>query len=62
MPVKKKHKAKGKVPSLSSELQEDIQCSADPQNMIEKNHKEMMEESFSAQTKSLSWLDRSSQK
>ncbi|PVH61481.1 hypothetical protein PAHAL_3G044500 [Panicum hallii] len=53
MPVKKKHKAKGKVPSLSSELQEDIQCSADPQNMIEKNHKEMMEESFKMKDKEI---------
>ncbi|CAL4896718.1 unnamed protein product [Urochloa decumbens] len=43
MPVKKKHEVKGKVPSPPSELQEDIGCSVDPQNMIEKDHKEMTE-------------------
>nr|CAB3463204.1 unnamed protein product [Digitaria exilis] len=41
MPVKK-HKVKGKAPSPSSELQEDIRYSVDPQNMIGKNDKEMI--------------------
>ncbi|XP_039798533.1 uncharacterized protein LOC120663706 [Panicum virgatum] len=60
MPVKKKHEAKGKVPALSSELQEDIQCSADPQNMTEKNHKEMIEAELQCLDQKLE-LDRSIQ-
>ncbi|KAG2623242.1 uncharacterized protein LOC120696831 [Panicum virgatum] len=60
MLVKKKHEAKGKVPSLSSELQEDIQCSVDPQNMTEKNHKEMIEAQLQCSDQKLE-LARSSQ-
>ncbi|CAN6344542.1 unnamed protein product [Urochloa humidicola] len=43
MPVNKKHEVKDKAPSPPSELQEDIGCSVDAQNMIEKDHKEMIE-------------------
>lgn len=41
MTASEKLEGKGKVPSSSSEVQEDIQCSVDLQNMLKKNSEEM---------------------
>ncbi|KAL6655773.1 hypothetical protein ACP70R_006599 [Stipagrostis hirtigluma subsp. patula] len=43
MPAEQKHEGESKFSSPSSELQEDIRCSVDPQNMIEKNHEGTIE-------------------
>ncbi|RCV36032.1 hypothetical protein SETIT_7G287300v2 [Setaria italica] len=60
VPAKKKHKVNGKVSSPPSELQEDIQCSVDPENMIEKNLKEMTEAELQCSDRELE-LARSNQ-
>ncbi|CAN6349095.1 unnamed protein product [Urochloa humidicola] len=60
MPVKKKHEVKDKVSSPPSELQEDIGCSVDPQNMIVKDHKEMKEAELQCSNQKLE-LARSNQ-
>jgi hypothetical protein len=59
VPVKKKHEVNGKVSSPPSELQ-DIQCSVDPQSMIEKNPKEMTEAELQCSDRELE-LARSNQ-
>ncbi|OEL29249.1 hypothetical protein BAE44_0009732, partial [Dichanthelium oligosanthes] len=48
------------APEIETESQEDIQCSVDPQHMIEKNHKEMREAELQCSNQKLK-LARSNQ-